>query len=483
MRAGARMRRLLSGIDTLYTCDAHDTVLRDAYIIVENGRIAELGSGRPEGTFEQSEDMSGRVVTPGFINLHHHYFQTLTRAIPGAQRGHLIDWLYRMYPIWAGMTPDDLAAATRASAAQLLLTGATTSVDHSYLLPHGGTDYIAAEVAASREMGARLLLVRGSLTALEADLETRLSTILGPRAGGLVDDPARALADMRNTLAHHHDTSHGAMVSVALGPTTTTYDDPGFMRDVAALAAEAQVGLHIHCHPRPDERALCDARGTTPLDFLAGHGWLTERTFFAHSTRLRPEEMRRCAEAGVAVAHCPRMILRLGARVTPIHDMLSAGMRIGVGVDGGASNDSGSMLGELRIALLLHRLAGGEGEVPWREWLSPYRILVMATREAASIIGRDDIGRIEAGACADLAAFDLNSVAYAGARTDPLSALFLTGDDDRASLVMVGGRILVRERRLVEADEAAIAARVNAATARLIARATELTATDYGVFQ
>jgi cytosine/adenosine deaminase-related metal-dependent hydrolase len=163
--------------------------------------------------------------------------------------------------------------------------------------------------------------------------------------------------------------------------------------------------------------------------------------------------------------------------------MISAGMRVGIGVDGGASNDSGSMLGELRIALLLHRLAGGEGEVSWQEWLSPYRVLAMATREAASIIGRDDIGRIEAGACADLGAFDLNSVAYAGARTDPLSALFLAGDDDRASLVMVGGRVLVRERRLVEADEAAIAARVDAATSRLVAAASKLTAIDYGLFR
>lgn len=476
------MRQLLHGIGTLYTCDASDRVLRDAYIVIEDGRIAEVGVGRPEGAFDRREDLRGRMVVPGFVNLHHHYFQTLTRAIPGAQRGHLIDWLYRMYPIWAGMTPDDLAAATEASVAQLLLTGATTSVDHSYLLPHGGTEYVAAEIAAARGMGARLMLVRGSLTALEADLDARLSAILGVRAGGLVDEPAHVLADMRRTIIQHHDTSSGAMVSVALGPTTTTYDDPGFMRDVAALAAEARVGLHIHCHPRPDERALCAARGTTPMDFLAEQGWLTDRTFFAHSTRLRPEEMRRCADAGVALAHCPRMIMRLGARVTPIHEMISAGMRIGIGVDGGASNDSGSMLGELRIALLLHRLAGGEGEVSWHDWLSPYRILVMATRDAAAIIKRDDIGRIAPGTCADLAAFDLNSVAYAGARTDPLSALFLAGDDDRASLVMVGGRVLVRERGLVEADEATITARVDAATSRLIAEASKWTATEYNLF-
>jgi cytosine/adenosine deaminase-related metal-dependent hydrolase len=272
------------------------------------------------------------------------------------------------------------------------------------------------------------------------------------------------------------------MVTVGLAPTTTTYDNPGFMRDVARIAAETGTRLHVHCHPRPDERALCAARGTTPLDFLDDAGWLTDRTFFAHATRLTADEMRRCADAGVAVAHCPRMILRLGARVTPVHDMLAAGMRVGVGVDGGASNDSGSMLGEMRVALLLHRLAGGEGEVPWQQWLSPYRLLCMATRDAAAIIGRNDIGRLETGACADLAAFDLDSVAYAGARTDPLSALLLAGDDDRAALVMVGGQILVRDRRLLIADERAISARVDAATERLIAQAAAVTGIDYRAF-
>ena len=476
------MRQLIHAIGALYTCDDNDRVLKDAYLVIENGRIAEIGTGRPAGDFDAVEDMAHSLVLPGFVNLHHHYFQTLTRAIPAAQRGHLIDWLYKMYPLWAAMTPDDLAHATEASVAQLLLTGATTSVDHSYLLPRGGREHVEAEIAAARAMGARLVFVRGSLTSLEADLEARLTPALGVRAGGLIDDPAAALSDMRSTIERFHEPSAGSMVTVALGPTTTTYDDLAFMRSVADLAARTATRLHVHCHPRPDERALCAARGTTPFDVLQGAGWLTPRTFFAHSTRMYPDEMRRCADAGVAVAHCPRMIMRLGARVTAIHDMLAAGMRVGIGVDGGASNDSGSMLGEMRIALLLHRLAGGEGNVPWQEWLSPHRLLRMATRDAADIIGRSDIGRIEPGLCADLVAFDLGGVAYAGARTDPLSALLLAGDDDRASFAMVGGKVLVRDRRLVCADEHEIAGRVNRATERLIGRASASTGVDYGAF-
>lgn len=476
------MRRLLHNIGWLYSCDARDLVLRDAHVVVEDGRIAALGPGRPDGDFDQTEDLDGALLVPGFVNVHHHFFQTLTRAVPAMLRGHLIEWLYRMYPVWAGMTPDDLGHATEAGLAQLLLTGATTSVDHSYLVPGADPAFGAAQIAAARDMGARLTLIRGSLTALESDLEARLTRILGPRAGGLVDDPAAVLADMRRLLEDCHDTAPGAMVQIGLGPTTATLDDPAYMGEVARLAAEHGAPLHIHFHPRPDERAACAARGLTPLDFLAARGWLTDRTWLAHATRLTTEEMARCGAMGVSVAHCPRMILRLGARVTPVHDMLAAGMKVGIGVDGGASNDSGSMLGELRVAQLLHRVAGGEGEVPWQDWLSPYRLLCMATREGAAIIGRDDIGRIAPGLCADLAAFRIRGVAYAGAATDPLAALFLTGDDDRAGFVMAAGRVVVRNRRLVGQDEDRIAGRVDAATARLLARAAALTGTDYGKF-
>lgn len=473
------MRQLLHNIGSLHTCDDADRVLRNAYLVIDGGVLAEIGVGRPQGEFDRVEDMRGRLVVPGLINLHHHFFQTLTRAIPAAQRGHLTDWLFRLYPVWAGMEPSDLAAATEASIAQLLLTGATTTVDHAYLLPDGGADFIAAEVDAAGQMGARLALIRGSLTGLEADLQTRLSRVLGANVGRIVDDPSSVLADMRRTIETYHDPAFGGMLTVGLGPTTTTYDDPAFMRHVADMARDAGVLLHIHCHPRPDERATCADMGTTPLAFLDDAGWLTERTLFAHSTRLSNDEMGLCARRGVAVAHCPRMILRLGARITPVHDMLGAGMRVGIGVDGGASNDSGSMLGELRIALLLHRVAGGAGEVSWHDWLSPAQLLRMATREAAGIIGRDDIGQLTVGRCADLAAFDMRSVAYSGAMADPLSALFLAGDDDRAAFVMVGGRVLVRERQLAEADEGLIADRVNSAAGRMLLKAAQVTGIDY----
>jgi cytosine/adenosine deaminase-related metal-dependent hydrolase len=347
-------------------------------------------------------------------------------------------------------------------------------------MPGGAAAYADAQVAAAETAGMRLHLVRACMTSMEAGLEGELSQLLGPRAGGLVDEPKAVLADMGRVLAAHHGSGWGARCTVALGSTAVPYDDLPFMRRMAALAHEAGAGLHVHFHPRPDERATAQAlHGSTPLDVLESMHWLRPGTWFAHSTRLTGDEMKRSASAGVAVAHCPRMILRLGARVTPVHEMLAAGMAVGFGVDGGASNDSGSMLGELRLGLLMHRLAGGEGTVPWQDWLSPYQALCMATRDAAAILRRDDIGRIEAGACADIVGFDLGGIGFAGARTDWLSGLLLAGDDTRAALTMVGGGLRVLGGKLLWADEQRLGGRVDAVTERLIASAAGLTGRDY----
>ncbi len=473
------MRTLITRIGRLHTCDAQDRVLEDASIVVENGRIAEVRTGTPEGWFDQRLDLSGCIVMPGLVNLHHHFFQTLTRAIPLGLSGHLMDWLRAMYPLWARITPDDLAAATQASMAELLLTGATTSVDHAYLVPRCDPAYTDALVGAALESGMRLHLVSGAISTLETGLEDTLTPLLGPQAGGLVNSPEAVLADMRRSL-RHHDPRPGARTRVALGATTTDYGRLDVMRRIADLASEAGSGLHVHFHPRPDERALCRERfGKSPLEVLDGTGWVRPGTWFAHSTRVDAADMRRMAEAGVAVAHCPRMILRLGARVTPVHDMLAAGIRVGFGVDGGASNDAGSMLGELRLALLMHRVAGGQGEVPWQQWLSPGDALAMATRGAAAILGRDDIGQIAPGLCADITGFDLSGVGYAGARTDWLAGLLLAGSDTRAALTMVGGGLRVWRGRLVGDDEHHIRARVDRATARLIDEAAAASGLDY----
>lgn len=478
------MRRLIANIDALYTCDERDRVLRGAWIVVEGARIAALGEGAaPDGSFDERLDLTGAVAMPGLVNAHHHFFQTLTRALPRAQRGQLLDWLSVLYPVWGAMTPDDFAAAAAATSAELLLTGATTSVDHCYLVPRGDADFIASEVAAVRGVGLRLHLVRGSMTAIEGDLEARLSRTLGPRAGGIIDDPADVLAQMQAAVRGFHDPSANSFLTVALGPTTPTYDDVAFMRAVGQMAGELDVGIHMHVHPQPHERVLCRERfGLTPVEMLDSAGLLGPRTWFAHATRLDAADIALLAARGAGVAHCPRMILRLGARIPPVHQMRAGGLRVAVGVDGAASNDSGSMLGEMRLALLLHRLFEGGAEVASDEWMTSYDVLLMATRVAASLIGRNDIGRIAPGLCADVTAFDLRGIGFAGAWADRLSALLLAGDDSRAALTMVAGTPLVRDGRLLGADEHALRAAADRAAERLVARAAAATGTDYRDF-
>jgi cytosine/adenosine deaminase-related metal-dependent hydrolase len=475
------MRRIIEEIDALYTCDDRHTILKHAWMVVEDGKIAAVGEQQPpDGDFDERIDLSGSIAMPGFVNAHHHFFQTLTRALPRAQRGQLMDWLEVLYPVWGAMSPDDLAAATGATAAELLLTGATTSVDHFYLVPRCDPAYVDAEVAAACTAGLRLHLVRGSLTAIEGDLEYKLSKSLGPRAGGIIDEPGPVLADMRQTIERFHDARHGSPVTVALGPTTPTYDNLGFLQSVAELASEARVGIHMHVHPQDRERALCRERfGRTPIEVLDGAGILGTRTWLAHATRLDADDMALLADRGAGVAHCPRMILRLGARIPGIHEMVAKGMRVAVGVDGAASNDSGSMLGEMRLALLLHRLFNGGGEVPPAAWLTPYDVLLMATRVAADLIGRGDIGQVTPGFCADLTAFDMRGVGYAGARSDLLGGLLLAGDDTRASLTMVAGRPLVRDGRLVLHDEHSLREKADHAAERLLARVASITGVNY----
>ncbi len=478
------MAILLANIDALYPGDKAGRVLRRAHVVIEHGRIAALGEGRLPGEFEETIDLSGHIVMPGFVNCHHHFFQSLTRAIPAAQRGHLLTWLLRLYPIWARMTPDDLAVATEAAAAELLLSGVTTTSDHMYLVPRAEPDYVEAEIAAALGLGLRLNLVRGSLTTLEADLEERLTAIFGLGAGGLIDDEARVRAEMVRVLRTHHQPGRDSRLTVAIGPTTTTFQSLDYMRDIARLAREHECGLHTHFHPRPDERAAtAKLFGKAPVDILASVGWLRPGTWIAHGTRLDLYDMARLAEHGVALAHCPRMIMRLGARLIPLHEARAAGIRIGIGVDGAASNDSGSMVSELRIAALLHRLAGGEGDVPHDHWMTPMDVLGMATWESAAAIGRPDLGRLEVDGPADIAAFDLRGVGYAGACTDPLSAFVLAGSDNRAALTIVAGRILVRRGTLVGADEYRIKEKLDMATDRLIGEVSRQTGWDYTSFE
>ncbi|MEG6510053.1 amidohydrolase family protein [Methyloligella sp. 2.7D] len=478
------MSLLLRNIDELHLADGEGRVIAGAHVAIEDGRIADISAVPiPEERFDEVIDLTGHIVTPGLVNTHHHFFQSLTRAIPAVQRGHLLDWLLKLYPLWAGMTPEHLAAATEAACAELLLSGTTATSDHLYLVPRADPAYAEAEIAAASALGIRLNLVRGSMTGMEADLGAQLDALLGERAGGVLDDEDAVLADMERLARRHHDASPDSKLTVAFGPTTVTYHNLDFMRRVAALAGDYACGLHTHFHPRPDERETCRGLDASPVDVLAEIGWLRPGTWIAHGTRLDAYDIGRLVENGVALAHCPRMILRLGARVPPLHDYIAAGMRVGIGVDGAASNDCGSMVNEIRIAALLHRVASGGGEVPPEGWLLPAEVLRLATADGAQVIGRPDLGQIRVGGPADIAAFDLRGVGYAGARTDLLSGFILAGSETRAAYTVVGGQIRVRGGELVDYDEQAIRERLDRATAQLIGQLSDKLGWDYRNFE
>lgn len=465
---------LLRNAGWIVTCDDDGRRITNGWILCRDGAVAELGPEPcPHPGADVVRDLEGCIVVPGLINVHHHFFQQLTRAVPSGQRARSLDWLFGMYPLWGGLTPADMRLACLTAGAELLLTGCTTSADHSYLLPEPAM--VEAEVEAVAELGLRLHLVRGGMPAIEGDLGRRLGPIMGDRLTRIVDDETRLIPELERDIARFHDAGRLSMLRVDLGPTAITYERPDFMRRLGDMAAAHDLGLHTHFLPRPSERELC--RASTGLDtvgFLRATGWLTDRSWFAHSVMLDDSELNALGDSGCGVAHCPRTAIRLGYPNPRIADMRRRGIKVGIGVDGGASNDDGTLLGDLRLGLLLHRLCAGPEVSPTDDWLTPYDALLMATRVGASILRRSDIGHLAPGMAADIAAFDLRSVAYAGAMLDPLGALLMCGADSSSALTVVAGRIVVENRTLLCLDERRLVADANAAAEALAGRAERL---------
>jgi 8-oxoguanine deaminase len=462
-------RTLLTDIDWLYTCDGHTSFVRNAWVLIQDRIICEVGTiDRPSPEAENRISLRGCVVTPGFINLHHHFFQSLTRAVLGSEKSSVLGWLLALYPIWVQLRSVDMAAATRVAAAELLLSGCTTSVDHSYLVPNNDAGILETELETVRDMGLRMHLVVGAAPTLEGDLEEQLRALIGPCVERLVSSESDILDQMDYFARGHHDSSPGAMTRIAFGPTGVTYEKPPFMTRVADLAARIGCGLHTHLHPRPDEREKASRHlGSNPIEFLKRAGWLRPGTWFAHCSQLTDEEMQVFAENGVGVAHCPRTIPRLGFPLTRIGTMRRYGLNVGVGVDGSASNDSGSLLNDMRLGLILHRIGTPASADTERAWLQPLDMLHMATTVAASILGRDDIGRVAPGCRADIAAFNLKRVDYAGGITDPIGSLLMAGSWSRTTLTMVDGCVLVRDGLLTSHDEDSIVDEANESSRRM----------------
>jgi 8-oxoguanine deaminase len=423
-------------------------------VVVQGGRIVELvPAGRSPalpnaGVFDAGQ----HVVLPGLINTHHHFYQTLTRAVPAALDRELFPWLQALYPIWARLTPDALDLAMTLAMAELMLSGCTTTTDHHYVFPAGLEDSIDIEVAAARRLGLRVLLTRGSMN-------------LSQRDGGLppdsvVQDEDSILADSERVVARYHQGGEGAAVQIALAPCSPFSVTTSLMKSTAALADRLNVRLHTHLAETEDENRFCqEIYKCRPLDYLEECGWLGDRTWLAHGIHFDAGEMGRLARAGTAVSHCPCSNQTLASGTCPVCTMEQAGVRVGIGVDGSASNDGSNLMQEVRAAFLLQRSRYGVKNV------SHLDALRWATQGSAACVGRSDIGEVAVGKLADLALFKLDELRFSGSG-DPLAALVLCGAH-RADRVMVGGRWIVENGAIAGLDLQELMVRHSAAARAL----------------
>jgi cytosine/adenosine deaminase-related metal-dependent hydrolase len=423
---------LLTGADRVLTMNGED--LFGADIRLEGGAISDIGTGLdPLGA--EIIDVSGCVVTPGLINTHHHLFQTLTRAVPAAQDALLFGWLKSLYPIWARFGPEEMRLSTQIGLAELALSGCTTSSDHLYLFPNGSR--LDDTIEAAREIGLRFHATRGAMS-------------IGESKGGLppdalVEDEAAILEDCIRVIDAFHDPSPGAMVRVAVAPCSPFSVSRELMRDAAILARDKGVGLHTHLAENNEDVAYSlENFGCRPGTYAEELGWTGADVWHAHCVKLDAGEIDLFARTGTAVAHCPCSNCRLGSGVAPVRQMRDAGVTVGLGVDGSASNDQANLIEEARQAMLLQRVARGADAMSAREALE------IATVGGAKTLGRDDVGRIAVGLRADIAVWDVSGLESAGS-WDP-AALVLAGPRKVRDLFVEGRRIVEDGRCLTLGD-------------------------------
>ncbi|TRO39639.1 8-oxoguanine deaminase [Pseudomonas sp. ALS1131] len=425
-------------------------------LVIEDGRIAEvLGAGQqPAAPCQHVFDAREHVVLPGLINTHHHFYQTLTRAWAPVVNQPLFPWLKTLYPVWARLTPEKLALASKVALAELLLSGCSTAADHHYLFPGGLENAIDVQVEAVRELGMRAMLTRGSMSLGEAD-------------GGLppqqtVQQGEVILADSQRLIGQYHQRGDGAQIQIALAPCSPFSVTQDIMRQSAELADELDVRLHTHLAETLDEEDFCLQRfGLRTVDYLDSVGWLGPRTWLAHGIHFNPDEIIRLGAAGTGICHCPSSNMRLASGICPSVELEAAGAPLGLGVDGSASNDASNMILEARQALYIQRLRYGA------EAITPQRVLGWASKGSAKLLGRSDIGELAVGKQADLALFKLDELRFSGSH-DPIAALLLCGAD-RADRMMIGGTWRVVDGQIEGLDVAQLIADHRQAARELIA--------------
>ena len=449
----------IANVHTVVTVDDDYRVLRDADVLIEDGKIAAVGQNLPAPAGARIIDGRWCVAYPGFVNTHHHFYQTLTRNIPAVQNAKLFDWLLWLYEVWRGLGPEAVRTSTQIALGELLLSGCTTTTDHFYVFPRSAPrEFLDVEIDEARRIGVRFHPTRGSMS-------------LGRSQGGLPPDDVTQswediLADCDRLIAKYHDPKPFALTRIVLAPCSPFSVTRESLAETAAFARAKKVFMHTHLAETNDEDDFCMQKlGMRPLDYMESVGWVGPDTWYAHGIWFKPGEIKRLGELKCGVAHCPCSNLRLGSGICRVPALLEAGVRVGIAVDGSASNDSSNLLKEMQTALLVHRVGTGVTAMP------PQNVVRMATRGGAEILGQPEIGQIKPGMAADLALFRLDRIDFAGALADPAHAVLFCGSAPRAEYVLVAGRVLVEKGQLAHIDEQAVFHRANELAADLLRKA------------
>ena len=435
---------LLKNIHTLVTCDDRDQILHDVDLYCEDGLIRSIGPALPH-TADKVVDARHCWCYPGLVNTHHHLYQVFSRNLPQVQNLELFDWLTTLYEIWKGLDESVIRLSSLTGMGELMKHGCTTCFDHHYVFPAHAGDLIGAQFAAAEELGIRMFASRGSMD-------------LSKKDGGLPPDSVvqtvdEIMKDSARIIEQYHDPRPGSMRQVALAPCSPFSVSAELLRQSAILARQYGVRLHTHlCETKDEERYMLTHHGVRPLEFMASLGWTGPDVWYAHGIHFNDEELRELARTGTGVAHCPISNMKLASGVARIPDMLELGVPIGLAVDGSASNDGSSLMEELRVAYLLHRLHSS-AKAP-----SGYQVLKMATRGSARLLGRDDIGQLTAGKCADFFLVDSRRLELVGGEYSPADVLATVGLRGPVDYTVVNGKITVKDGHLVTIDEDRIAA-------------------------
>lgn len=443
----------------LATMDDSGREIKNGDVYVEGPEIKKVGKNlkvRADAVI----DAKGCVVLPGFVNTHHHLYQTLTRNLPKVQDAKLFDWLIYLYDIWKHINPEAVYASTQAGLGELLLTGCTTSSDHLYLFPKKDSGFfIDTQIEAARELGIRFHATRGSMSR-------------GRSKGGLPPDSVVQtedfiMKDCERLVHKFHDAHKFAMTQVALAPCSPFSVTTELLKLTAVMAKKWGVRMHTHLAETVDEEAFCRKLfKMRPLDYMESVGWVSEgNAWFAHCVYINEAEAKKMGKTRTAVAHCPCSNLRLGSGIAPIRMFLDNKVPVGLAVDGSASNDASDMLGEVRQCMLVHRIKSGVESMPARDAFK------IATRGGAAVLGRTDVGSIEPGKAADIAIFDVSGLDFVGSQSDPLASLLFCGASHRTKHTIVNGKVVVKNGRLVNVNEFKLTERANKAAGELYRKA------------